>query len=134
MSNPFLAEVRIVGWGFAARGWALSNGQILPINQNQALFALLGTNFGGDGRTTFALPNMQGRVPMHVGQGSGLTARALASYGGVEFVTQQTAQVPGSPVSPVQAAVKLQTQVQTISPFIVLNFMIALQGIFPSRN
>jgi microcystin-dependent protein len=134
MSQPFLAEIRMVGWNFPARSWALTNGQILPINQNQALFSLLGTTYGGNGQTTFALPNLQGRMPMHYGQGAGLSARALGNYGGVEFVTQQTTQIPGSPQSPVQAAVGFQQQLQTMSPFIVINFIIALQGIFPSRN
>jgi microcystin-dependent protein len=134
MSTPYLAEIRMVGWNFAARGWAFTNGQLLTIAQNQALFALLGTTYGGNGTTTFALPNLQGRLPMHLGQGAGLTARAQGSYGGVEFVTQQTTQIPGSPQSPVQAAVGFQQQVQTMSPFTVINFIIALQGVFPSRN
>ena len=134
MSIPYLAEIRIVSWNFAAKGWTLCNGQTFPINQNQALFSLLGTTFGGDGRVNFALPNLQGRIPIHVGQGAGLSPRSLGSYGGVEFVTQQSTQIPGSPASPVQAAVGYQPQVQTMSPFIALNFMIALQGIFPSRN
>ncbi len=69
MADPFLSEIRIFSFGFAPRGWALCNGQLLPINQNQALFALLGTTFGGNGQTTFALPNLRGRVPMHVGNG-----------------------------------------------------------------
>ena len=67
MSEPFLSEIRIMSFGFPPRGWALANGQLLPINQNQALFSLLGTTFGGDGRTTFALPDLRGRVPVHVG-------------------------------------------------------------------
>src|SRR5262245_51356125 len=67
MSEPFLSEIRILSFNFAPKGWALCNGQLLPINQNQALFSLLGTTYGGDGRTTFALPDLQGRAPMHVG-------------------------------------------------------------------
>jgi microcystin-dependent protein len=134
MSSPFLAEIRMASWNFPAKGWALSNGQLLPISQDTALFSLLGTNFGGDGISNFALPNLQGRIPVHMGQGAGLTTRQLGSYGGVEFVTQQTTQIPGVPVAPVQAAVHFQPQVSTISPFIVLNFMIALQGIFPARS
>src|SRR5579872_62960 len=105
MSNPFLAEIRIVAWNFAAKGWALANGQLLPINQNQALFSLLGTTYGGDGVSNFMLPNFQGRFPVHAGQGAGLTTRVLGSYGGTEFFTQQAMQIPGSPVSPVAAAV-----------------------------
>lgn len=134
MSNPFLAEIRIVGWNFAARGWALANGQTIPISQNQALFAILGTNYGGNGTTNFLLPNLQGRIPMHAGQGAGLTARILGSYGGVESVTQQTVQIPQSPVSPVSAHIGYQPHLATVSPFLVLNFIIAMQGIFPSRN
>jgi microcystin-dependent protein len=72
VSEPFLGEIRIMGFNFAPNGWALCNGQILPINQNQALFALLGTRYGGNGQTTFALPNLQGMVPMHFGAGHGL--------------------------------------------------------------
>jgi microcystin-dependent protein len=69
MSEPFLAEIRMMSFNFPPKGWSLCNGQLLPINQNQALFSLLGTNFGGDGRTTFGLPNLQGKVPMHMGNG-----------------------------------------------------------------
>jgi len=76
MSTPFLSEIRIFSFGFAPRGWALCNGQLLPINQNQALFALLGTTYGGDGRVNFALPNLQGRVAMHAGNGHTLGERA----------------------------------------------------------
>ena len=75
MAEPFLAEIRIMSFGFAPKGWALSNGQLLPINQNQALFSLLGTTFGGDGRVNFALPNFQARVPIHVGNGHTLGER-----------------------------------------------------------
>src|SRR5450631_3037432 len=104
MSNPFLAEIRIVAWNFAAKGWAFCNGQSLPISQNTALFSLLGTNYGGNGTSTFLLPNLQSRSPMHAGQGNGLTSRTLGSYGGVESITQQTTQIPGSPTSPVASA------------------------------
>src|SRR5262245_40147685 len=69
MAEPFLSEIRIMSFGFAPKGWALANGQVLPINQNQALFSLLGTTYGGNGQTTFALPNLQGRTPIHVGNG-----------------------------------------------------------------
>src|SRR3954451_11605903 len=72
MSEPFVAEIRMLSFVFPPKGWALCNGQLLPINQNQALFSLLGTRFGGNGQTTFALPNLQGRVPMHVGRGHAL--------------------------------------------------------------
>jgi microcystin-dependent protein len=134
MAEPFLAEIRIVSWNFAAKGWALTNGQTLSIQQNTALFSILGTTYGGNGTTNFVLPNLQGRIPMHAGQGSGLTARTLGSYGGVESITQQTVPIPQSPVSPVTAHIGNQPHLATESPFLVLNFMIALQGIFPSRN
>jgi microcystin-dependent protein len=134
MASPFLAEIRIVSWNFPAKGWALANGQTLPISQNTALFSLLGTNFGGNGTSNFVLPNLQGRIPMHVGQGVGLTARTLGSYGGVESVTQQTVQISQSPVSPVSAPIGNQPHLATESPFLVVNFIIALLGIFPSRN
>ncbi|MEQ9162953.1 MAG: tail fiber protein, partial [Ilumatobacter fluminis] len=77
MSEPFLAEIRIFAANFAPRGWAFCDGQILPINQNQSLYSLLGTTYGGDGRTSFALPDMRGRVPIHAGTGNGLTPRTL---------------------------------------------------------
>ncbi len=75
MSEPFLAEIKIVGFNFAPRGWAFCDGQILPINQNQSLYSLLGTNYGGDGRTSFALPDMRGRIPIHVGTSNGTDHR-----------------------------------------------------------
>ena len=134
MAEPFLSEIRIVSWNFAAKGWALANGQTMPINQNQALFSILGTTFGGNGTTNFLLPNLQGRIPMHAGQSSGLTARTLGSYGGIESITQQTVQIPQSPVAPVTAHIGNAPQLATESPFLVVNFIIALQGIFPSRN
>src|SRR5436190_22150278 len=76
MAEPFLSEIRIFSFGFAPQGWALCNGQLLPINQNQALFSLLGTTYGGDGRVNFALPNLQSRVPIHMGSGHTLGERA----------------------------------------------------------
>jgi microcystin-dependent protein len=134
MAEPFLAEIRIVSWNFAANGWALANGQTMPISQNTALFSIVGTFYGGNGTTNFLLPNLQGRIPTHVGQGSGLIARTLGSYGGVESITQQTVQIPQTPVSPVTAHIGIQQHLATESPFLVVNFIIALQGIFPSRN
>lgn len=89
MSTPFLAEIRIMSFGFAPRGWALCNGQLLPINQNQALFSLLGTTYGGDGRTNFGLPNMQTRVPIH--NGNGFTQ---GQAGGENFHTLTTSEMP----------------------------------------
>ena len=88
MSEPFLAEIRIVGFNFAPRGWAFCDGQILPINQNQSLFSLLGTTYGGDGRTSFALPDLRGRTPIHVSDGHG-----LGQKGGVETVTLTAAEM-----------------------------------------
>lgn len=87
MSEPFLAEIRIFAGNFAPRGWSYCDGQLLPIAQNTALFSLLGTTYGGDGRTTTALPNLQGRAPMHPGRGPGLTSRRLGEKVGVEAVT-----------------------------------------------
>ncbi len=92
--DQFVGEIRYVAFNFAPKGWALCDGQLLPIVQNEALFNLLGTSFGGDGKTTFALPNMQGRVPVGTGQGTGLTNRALGEQGGLESVTLTVAQMP----------------------------------------
>ncbi len=94
MSESFIAEIRIFAGNFAPRGWAFCNGQLLPIAQNTALFSLVGTTYGGDGRTTTALPNLEGRAPMHPGRGPGLTARRLGQRGGVETVTLSEAQMP----------------------------------------
>ena len=90
MAEPFLAEIRIMSFPFAPKGWALCNGQLLPINQNQALFALLGTTFGGDGRVTFALPNLRARTPIHVGSGHPLGERA-----GEQAHALSVAELPG---------------------------------------
>jgi microcystin-dependent protein len=89
MAEPFLSEIRIMSFVFAPKGWALCNGQLLPINQNQALFSLLGTTFGGDGRVNFALPNLQGRIPIHVGSG-----HTLGERGGEQAHTLSTAEIP----------------------------------------
>ena len=166
MSEPFLAEVRIVGFNFAPRGWAFCDGQILPINQNQSLYSLLGTTYGGDGRTSFALPDLRGRTPLHVGNGhsqgqkSGeethtLAANEMPSH---EHVAQAssanaTAGTPSGNVlarstSPLYAAPAGLTNLNALSvshvgggqahdnmmPYLALNFCIALQGLFPSRN
>lgn len=164
MTEPFLSEVKIVSFNFAPRGWALCNGQLLPINQNQALFSLLGTTYGGNGQTTFALPNLQGRVPIHMGNGhtqgevsgeenhtlnvsemaahshpvsasatdpnQGLpTGNIWANGAGAYSNTPNTAMNPAS-ISNVGGS-QPHTNLQ---PFLVLNFVIALVGIFPSRN
>src|SRR5207247_2070921 len=89
MAEPFLSEIRIMSFGFAPKGWAMCNGQLLPINQNQALFSLLGTTFGGDGRVNFALPDLRGRVPIHVGSG-----HTLGEKGGEQAHTLSIAELP----------------------------------------
>lgn len=94
MSSPFVAEIRIFGFNFAPRGWAFCNGQILPISQNTALFSLLGTNYGGDGKSTFGLPNLQGSAPLHPGQGPGLSLRILGEIGGEQTVTLLSTEMP----------------------------------------
>ena len=94
MSDPFVAEIRIFAGNFAPRGWALCNGQLMSISQNTALFSLLGTTYGGDGRTTFALPNLQGSAPMQQGQGQGLSFRSLGETGGEPYVTLLQTEIP----------------------------------------
>ena len=165
MSTPFLAEIRIFSFGFAPKGWALCNGQLLPINQNQALFSLLGTTYGGDGRVNFALPNLQGRVPFHVGDGltlgesSGETAHTLAisempahthtpvgssnNAGAASPAGNLWASLSGGGYSPTANTAMNPASIlptggsqahDNMSPYLVLNFCIALQGIFPSQN
>ena len=165
MSTPFLSEIKIVSFNFAPKGWTLCNGQLLPIAQNQALFSLLGTTYGGDGRVNFALPNLQGRIPNHMGDGftlgqqGGETAHTVniselpahthtptgssstpsqASPGGNLWATGN-AQVfaPASNASMNPAGITATGGNQphdNMSPYLVLNFIIALQGIFPSQN
>jgi Microcystin-dependent protein len=178
MSEPFLGMIAIYGFNFAPRGWAMCNGQILAISQNTALFSLLGTTYGGNGQTTFALPNLQSRQPMHFGQGPGLSSYDLGQQGGTETDTltinnmpahQHTVVVkqaangnPGDVGSPDgafpakldnmyaattdgsflgPAAAPTNTSIvggsqpfPIIDPYLALNFCIALEGIFPSRN
>jgi microcystin-dependent protein len=171
-SEPFLGQIRLTGFNFAPRGNALCDGQILPINQNQSLYSLLGTTYGGDGRTTFALPDLRGRVPIGEGTGPGLTPRTLGSKGGEERVTLTTNQVPahthtvlatterGNKETPgvhlwAKKALERDYSTETpnvnmsasalggrggdqphqnTQPFQVVNYIIALQGIFPVRN
>lgn len=169
MSDPFVAEIRIFPFNFPPRGWAFCNGQLLPISQNTALFSLLGTTYGGDGKSTFALPDMQGNVPVHPGQGQGLSDRFLGEIGGSQAVTLLQSEVPihthalngsderGDATSPVgnmagtgtdmyapgppTKMMALQAIAPTggslphnnMMPYLVLNFCIAMQGIFPQR-
>ncbi len=166
MSEPFLAEVRIVGFNFAPRGWAFCDGQILPINQNQSLFSLLGTTYGGDGRTSFALPDMRSRTPIHVGNGhtegqkSGeethtLSGSEMPAHDHTAMASSDDANLD-TPAGNVLARATTtlyhtptnltSLNAQSIAsvgggqahdnmmPFIALNFCIALQGLFPSRN
>jgi len=165
MSEPFLGEIKVISWNFPPKGWAFCNGQLLPINQNQALFSLLGTTYGGDGRQTFGLPNLQGRVPVHMGDGlsigqaggeathtlnlselpahthlvtTGSAAADQASPGG-----NYVASAGRAGFAPTPDGVLLAGSVSSVggsqphenqSPYLVLNFVIALQGIFPSQN
>lgn len=94
MADPFVAEIRIFPFTFAPKGWAFCDGQIMPLSQNTALFSLLGTTYGGDGSTTFALPNLQGNAPMHPGQGPGLSLHDLGETGGSETVTLLQSEIP----------------------------------------
>jgi microcystin-dependent protein len=94
MADQFVAEIRIFPFSFAPTGWAMCNGQLLPISQNTALFSLLGTFYGGDGKSTFALPDLQGAAPMHQGQGSGLTDRVIGEAGGSDAVTVLAGEIP----------------------------------------
>jgi microcystin-dependent protein len=167
MAEPFLAEIRIMSFNFAPRGWALCNGQLLPINQNQALFSLLGTTYGGNGQTTFGLPNLQGNAPLHQGQGfvrgekGGATAVTLTTQEMPQHIhTAQVRQVQATSANPanqflanvvtfayrnnISNLTTIHPQTLTnvggsqahnnMMPYLVLNFCIALQGIFPSPN
>jgi microcystin-dependent protein len=168
MAEPFLSEIRIMSFGFPPKGWALCDGQLLPINQNQALFSLLGTTFGGDGRVNFGLPNLQGRTPIHVGSG-----HTLGERGGEQGHTLSISELPthahainaanvvattNNPDNTMLYAQSSGSQLYhpattlgamdgrtsamvggsqahlNMQPFLVLNFCIALQGIFPSAN
>ncbi len=172
MSEPFVGEIRMFAGNFAPRGWALTDGQLLAISQNEALFSLLGTTYGGDGRTTFGLPDLRGRIPVHAGQGPGLSNRKLGSKSGVENVTvnlnelaththpmQASTDVANSP-NPASNVTGRPTSVDlyineapsaamatqaitavgggrshgNVQPFQCINFIIALFGIYPSRN
>ena len=167
MSTPFLAEIKVISFNFPPKGWAFCNGQLLQINQNQALFAILGTTYGGDGIRTFALPNFQGRSPFHVGGGNplgsqggeaahtliinemakhthvpmGTTNTADAGTPGGNCWAAQTTSNPYSSLAPngamLPAAIANNGGSQphnNMQPYLVVSFVIALVGVFPSRN
>ncbi|HEX8473266.1 MAG TPA: tail fiber protein [Pyrinomonadaceae bacterium] len=172
MSDPFVAEIRIVGFNFAPTGWAFCNGQLLPISQNTALFSLLGTFYGGDGKSTFALPNLQGSAPIHQGQGSGLSEYFLGQQGGSQFVTLLESEMPAHAHALIATSEQSNENNVTgnyygvgntmyanpsvgglgamsfnalaiaggslphnnMMPYLTLNFIIAMQGIFPPRS
>ena len=174
MASPFIAEIIMFGGNFAPRGWAFCDGQLLPISSHSALFSILGTTYGGDGRTTFALPDLRGRVPMHPGRGPGLSDRRLGEKGGSETNTLATSQLPshthallGNAVagnantiadnslsndagtssatysdSVPTTAMKPESigntgdgsPVNNLQPYLCVNFIIALTGVFPSRS
>lgn len=123
MADPFVAEVRIFPFNFAPKGWAWCNGQLLPLSQNTALFSLIGTFYGGDGKSTFALPNMQGNAPMHPGQGPGLSLHDLGETGGSETVTLLVSEIPAHSHQ-MKATVENGTQ-GTLAPNITLATSIA---------
>ena len=118
MSDPFVAEIRIFPFNFAPKGWAFCDGQLLPISQNTALFSLLGTTYGGYGKSTFALPDMQGNAPMQPGQGQGLSLRDLGEMSGVESITLLVSEIPVHTHS-MKASVENATQ-GTLTPNITL--------------
>ena len=165
MSEPFLSEIKIVSFNFPPKGWAACNGQLLPINQNQPLFALLGTRYGGNGQTNFALPNLRGRVPIHEGSGHTLGEAAGSSSvtvniqqlpthahflqasqtnGDKPFAANNVLAAAGNAYGPANNLTSLfPTSVSNVGgsqphnnmmPYLVLNFIIALQGIFPSQS
>lgn len=157
-SEPFIGQLALVGFNFCPRGWAPAEGQLLPIADNQSLFSLLGTIYGGDGRTTFALPDLRGRVPVHAGQGPGLSNYSQGQSGGAETVTLTTNEMPvhnhtfteltnsnGSTEGLVvrsgggdQPTATTNTGASAAHenrpPYLTLRYCIALTGIFPSRN
>lgn len=176
MSEPFIGQIVMFGGNFAPRGWALCDGQLLPISQYSALFSILGTTYGGDGRTTFALPDLRGRVSIHAGDGPGLSDYSLGQKGGAETNTLTTSNLPahshslaiydsegdsnagsgktlagtggGVPPtgtwtsSPPDATASTRSigntggglPVGNIQPYLTVNYIIALQGVFPSRS
>ncbi len=175
MAEPFIGEIRMFAGSFAPRGWAMCDGQVLAIAQNNALFALLGTTFGGDGRTVFALPDQRGRIPIHAGTGPGLSSRSFGERGGTETVALSSGELPahdhpamglddgggltgpsgaapaitadntyGRPIDEPPNLVDMNPGAiaptggdqahNNVQPFLCVNFIVALIGIFPSRN
>lgn len=137
--DPTLGEIAIFAGDYAPSGWALCNGQILPIAQNDALFTLIGWVYGGDGRTTFALPDLRGRFPvgMGMGTGPGLSDRDQGQSGGAESMELPVAEVAvPSPVQggPRAMAAPPDARIATVPPYLALNFIIALHGVYPSRS
>jgi microcystin-dependent protein len=140
MSEPFLGEIRPVAFNFAPRGWAFCDGQILPINQNQSLYSLLGTTYGGNGTTSFALPDLRGRVPLHEDVGAGLRlgdpvgSSALASAEITQLSAFRVDRGLATSLSSSSVASGTATLANDSPAYLTLNFCIALQGLFPSRN
>ena len=134
MSEPFIGQIMMVGFNFAPRGWAFCDGQLLPIAQNTALFSLLGTTYGGDGRTTFGLPDLRGRVPIHPGTGPGLSQHRLGERGGQEQVALQQTEVATGGRDTAAVNVGPGPDLSNVQPYLCVNFVIALVGMFPSRN
>jgi microcystin-dependent protein len=157
MSDPFVAEIRLFAGNFAPRGWAFCNGQLVSIQQNTALFSLLGTTYGGDGRVTFALPDLRGRVPIGQGQGPGLSRRDLGEASGTSSVTLVESELPahGLPAStqpattnralgavpaaggryaPAASGAPASQPHENRPPALGLQYIIALQGIYPPRS
>lgn len=132
-TDPFIGEIIMFAGNFAPRGWAFCDGTMMPISQNQALFSLLGTTYGGDGRTTFALPDLRGRVPVHAGsgRGPGLTERKLGKKFGSETLYFQAR---GSSVRITERTGSDQKVPGVMQPSLGMHYIIALQGTYPSRN
>jgi len=132
--EPFLGEISMFAGTFAPRGWAFCDGQILSISENTALFSLLGTTYGGDGRTTFALPDLRGRVAIHPGTGPGLSKYNLGQEGGTETVEHQR-MMKVAPAGDTQKSTAVGVGGNSnIQPYGTVHYIIALQGIYPSRN
>jgi microcystin-dependent protein len=136
MADAFTGEIRMVGFNFPPSGWAFCDGQLIPLSQNTELFSLLGTTYGGDGRSTFALPDFRGRTPIHQGQGSGLSPHDLGEAGGEETETlpSQGIKVPQDPTNPVPVIFAPGGRpINNMQPYLTVSFIIALTGLFPAR-